>query len=71
MGTSMGIATKPTFKVVDIPANATAEEMEKLLNGPSEDGYTLQSLTSSWENVGARAVFRLPARLVHGKWVRE
>lgn len=65
------MATKPMFRVVDVPLTATADEMEKLLNGPAEDGYTLQSLSLSWQGVGARAVFRLPARLVHGKWVRE
>ena len=64
------MATKPIFRVVDIPSNATAQEMENLLNIPTEDGYTLQSLSLSWQGVGARAVFRLPARLVHGKWVR-
>jgi len=64
------MATKPIFRVVDVPPNATAEQMEGILNGPTEDGYTLQSLSYSWENVGVRAVFRLPARLVKGKWVR-
>lgn len=62
--------TKPIFRVVDVPVDATAEQMENLLNGPTEDGYSLQSISYAWQNVGARAVFKLPARLVHGKWVR-
>ncbi len=64
------MATKPVFQVVDIPLNATAEQMAVLLNASTDDGYTLQSLVFTWPGVGARAVFRLPARLVHGKWVR-
>lgn len=64
------MATKPIFRVVDVPLTATAEEMQKLLNDPTDDGYTLQSMSYSWPNVGCRATFRLPARLVHGKWVR-
>jgi hypothetical protein len=64
------MATKPIFRVVDVPLDATAEEMQKLLNGTTDEGYSLQSLTYSWQNIGARAVFRLPARLVGGKWVR-
>jgi hypothetical protein len=62
---------KPIFKVVDIPATATAQEMETLLNGPTNDGYTLHSLSPSGHGVGARAVFKLPARRVNGAWVRE
>jgi hypothetical protein len=65
------MATKPIFRVVDIPSDATAPEMENLLNSSAGDGYTLQSLTFSWPGVGARAVFRLPARFVDGKWTRE
>ncbi len=64
------MSTKPIFRVVDIPSTATAEEMENLLNAPAEDGYTLYSLSYSWPSLGARAVFRVPARLVNGKWVR-
>jgi hypothetical protein len=64
------MATKPIFRVVDVPCDATAGEMETALNGVTDDGYTLHSISYSWPNVGARAVFRLPARLVHGKWVR-
>jgi hypothetical protein len=63
--------TKQVFRVVDIPCDSTADEMSALLNGPAEDGYTLQSLAYSWPGVGARAVFRLPARRVDGQWVRE
>ena len=64
------MGTKPTFRVVDIPLDATAEEMQKLLNCTTDEGYTLHSITYSWQSIGARAVFKLPARLVNGKWVR-
>ena len=65
------MATKQEFRIVDVPPSATAEEMERMLNEVSDDGYSLQSLTYSWANAGARAVFRLPARKVGGAWVRE
>ena len=64
------MGTKPIFRVVDVPLDATPEQMEELLNGPAHDGYSLQSLVFTWPGVGARAVFKLAARLVHGKWVR-
>jgi hypothetical protein len=65
----MGV--KPVFLVADVPLNATAEQMQAILNGPSDDGYSLQSLTFTWPGVGARAIFKQPAKLVRGKWVRE
>jgi hypothetical protein len=61
---------EPIFRVIDVPLTATAEEMENLLNGSTEDGYTLQTISYSWQNVGARAVFKVPARWVKGRWVR-
>ena len=64
------MATKPVFKVVDIPLDATAEQMAELLNGPANEGYALQSLTNSGPGGAARAVFRLPAQRVGGRWVR-
>lgn len=64
------MATKPIFRIVDIPQDATAEQMENLLNGPSDDGYSLQSLSYTWPGIGARAVFKQPARRVNGQWVR-
>jgi hypothetical protein len=64
------MATKPIFRVVDVPLNATAEQMAEILNGPSGEGYILQSLTFNWPQIGARAVFKQPARFVKGKWVR-
>ena len=64
------MGTKSIFRVVDVPPDATAEQMQGILNGPSDDGYILQSLTFTWPGIGARAVFRLPARRVNGKWVR-
>jgi hypothetical protein len=64
------MATKPIFRVLDIPADSTAQQMEQILNGPSEDGYSLQSLSFTWPGVGARAVFKLPAQRVGGRWVR-
>jgi hypothetical protein len=64
------MGTKPIFLVVDIPLDATAEQMQGILNGPSDDGYSLQSLSFTWPGVGARAVFKQPARRVNGQWVR-
>jgi hypothetical protein len=63
------MATKPVFRVVDIPQDATAEQMEKLLNDPVGEGYSLQSVTYTWPGIGARALFKQPAHLVKGKWV--
>jgi hypothetical protein len=65
------MGTKPVFRVADVPLNATPEQMQEILNGPSDDGYTLQSLTFTWPGIGARAVFRLPAKRIDGQWVRE
>ena len=65
------MTAKPIFKVVDIPATATAQEMEAFLNGPTNEGYTLHSLSPVGQGVGGRAVFKLPARRVNGAWVRE
>ena len=65
------MATKPTFRVVDVPADATAEQMQDILNGLANDGYSLQSLVFTWPGTGARAVFKQPARLVNGKWLRS
>ena len=65
------MTTKPIFRVIDIPAGAAAEQMQALLNGPVEDGYSLQSITYTWAGIGARAVFKLPAKRVHGQWVHE
>jgi hypothetical protein len=48
---------------------ATAEQMQDVLNGLTETGYSLQSISYSWPDFGARALFKLPARLVKGKWV--
>jgi hypothetical protein len=61
---------KPVFRVVDIPVDSTAEQMAALLNAPSDEGYSLQSLSFTWPGVGARAVFKQPARRVNGQWVR-
>ncbi len=63
------MGTKPIFRVVDVPLDATAEHMAELLNDPSDDGYSLQSISYAWPGVGARAVFKQPARLVNGKWL--
>lgn len=63
------MGTKPIFRVVDIPLDATAAQMAEILNGPSDDGYSLQSLSFTWPGIGARAVFKQPARRVNGQWV--
>jgi hypothetical protein len=44
--------------------------MQTLLNGAADDGYSLQSLSYTWPGVGARAVFKQPAKRVNGQWVR-
>ena len=53
--------------VVDIPANATAAEAEDLLNAPYENGYYIQSLTSGWAEIGARAFFKYRTREKQGE----
>lgn len=65
------MSTKPIFRVVDIPPDATAAEMEGILNGLTDAGYSLHGISYVWPGVGARATFKLPARLVKGKWVRD
>lgn len=65
------MATKPIFRVVDVPSDATAQEMENLLNTPTDEGYTLHSISYAWQNIGARIVFKIPARRVNGEWVRD
>ena len=65
------MATKAVFRVVDIPSDATAVEMEGLLNALTDEGYSLHSISYSWPNAGARVIFKVPAKLVAGKWIRE
>jgi len=54
--------------VVDIPADATAEHAEDLLNTPYAAGYYLRAITFNWPGanwpggVGARAIFNLCAK---------
>ena len=59
------------FRVVDIPSDATAVEMEGLLNALTDQGYSLRPISYSWPNAGARAIFKVPAKPVAGKWIRE
>jgi hypothetical protein len=59
------MGTKPSFRVLDIPPDSTAEQVQALLNGVSDEGYSLQSLGPT------RAVFKLPAKRVGGQWVIE
>jgi hypothetical protein len=47
--------TPKQFLVVDIPADATAEQAEALLNGASGD-YYMRSL-NMWPDKSARAIF--------------
>jgi hypothetical protein len=47
--------------VVDIPASASAEEAERLLTEPLEQGYYLKNVFP-WPGLGARAVYPLLAK---------
>lgn len=51
--------SKPAVLVVDIPANATREETQRLVNEPLADGYYFGSVCSGFSDVAARAFFRL------------
>jgi hypothetical protein len=56
--------TKKKFRVVDIPAGATAEQAEQLLNSVCDEGYTLARFSSLGVGTGAeRMYFKLPAKL--------
>ena len=51
------------FRVVDIPAGATAEQAEQLINSVCEEGYTLARFSSLGVGTGAeRLYFKLPAK---------
>jgi hypothetical protein len=52
---------KLRIRVVDIPATATAEEAERLLNEPYAEGYYSDKLVLVGlpEGTGARAFYRL------------
>ena len=49
--------------VIDIPETATAEQAQQLLNEPYAGGYYLDKLTFNWSGIGARAFFRLRAKV--------
>jgi hypothetical protein len=53
---------KKRILVIDIPANATADESEELLNSPYAEDYYLGELLTGWPGVGARAFFKLRSR---------
>lgn len=56
---------KKMIRVVDIPADATAEQAEQLLNEPFADGYMLITLRSLGVASGAeRAYFKLRTKAV-------
>jgi hypothetical protein len=53
---------KPKIRVIDIPTTATAEEAERLLNGPCADGYYSDKIVTGLpDSVWARAIFKLRA----------
>jgi hypothetical protein len=54
---------KPRIRVIDIPTTATAEEAERLLNGPCADGYYSDKILTTGlpDSVWARAIFKLRA----------
>lgn len=51
---------KKTIRVVDVPAEATAEEAEATLNAVCDDGYYFMQFRST-EMGGVRAFFKLRA----------
>lgn len=51
---------KKTIRVVDIPAGATAEQAEEMLNAVCNDGYYFMQFRSS-ETGETRAFFKLRA----------
>ncbi len=59
------------IRVVDIPADASAEDAERLLNEPCEIGYRLDKLIFNWPDVGARAFFQLRADVDGGIQVAD
>jgi hypothetical protein len=52
---------KLNIRVIDIPVNTTAEEAERLLNAPYDDGYYQERLVQNGlpEGIGARAFYKL------------
>jgi hypothetical protein len=52
---------KLRIKIVDVPATATGEEAERLLNAPYAEGYYSDKLVFPGlpEGIGARAFFKL------------
>jgi hypothetical protein len=53
---------KKHILVVDVPANATAAEVEQMLNAPYEDGYYVQTIACGVPGAESRAIFRLHKR---------
>jgi hypothetical protein len=54
-------ATRPKMRVVDIPANTAASEVEALINAPCEDGYYQALTTASGlpEGINLRLIYKL------------
>lgn len=55
---------KPKMRVVDIPANIAAADVEALINAPCEDGY-YQAITMASglpEGISLRLIYRLRAK---------
>lgn len=50
---------KKIILVIDVPASATAEEAEQILNKPFEEGYYLERLQPKGGDLSARAFFKL------------
>jgi hypothetical protein len=46
------------IRVIDVPANVTAEQAERILNEPYEAGYYLDKTFLGMDGAGIRAVYR-------------
>jgi hypothetical protein len=49
---------KPFFEVVELPPDATAEQIKQALNRAVEDGYVLRNFMGDWPSTRACAVFK-------------
>ena len=56
---------KPCNRVIDVRTTASADEPERLLNAPYEDGYYSEKivLTGLPDGIGARGFFKLRVKL--------
>jgi hypothetical protein len=56
--------TKKRIRVVDVPVSAPADEAERLLNAPFDEGFYLEKTVQTGlpEGIGTRGFFKLRMR---------